>query len=616
MLRLCALAASLLVALLAAAPAEAAPKCFGKKATIVGSAGKDHITGKKAPDVIVALGGDDVIDGFRGNDRICGGAGDDRIVGFRGYDRLSGDDGNDSVNGQKGTDLLWGGAGTDYMVGERGNDQIDGGAGDGDQLIGDKGNDRLDGGEGNGDYLDGALGDDTLLGGPGDGDRLIGGLGADKLDGGEGNGDVLRGDDSTDTLDGGPGGQDIASFALATPPGQGQTSDNKTVEGVIVDLRKGTASGDGWDKLSGVEDVAGSAFQDVITGDPGGNRLDGGPGDDELEGGGGSDAGFGGSGGDYCRSFLVLDSCENGNGSAIVTGGTKVELSRGLDGDTLNVVGTGAANRVSVSLNGGSYVVSDAVSQVVAADNCQPVSPTLNGGAVCPAPEGLNAIVVSLDGGDDALSVDPSLPSSVVVRANGGTGDDQLTGGSGNDTLEAGEGGKDVLNGAGGADGLVSGPGADQLNGGDGSDLLVVDTACGGHEMNGGPGVDNASFARIPTAVEATVGGTASTPSGCGNPNRLVAAENLEGSNQSDVLVGDGKNNGFLGRDGNDVIRGLGGPDRIDGAGGSDSLAGGGGKDLLVANDGQRDKRLSCGPGANAYEKAQRDKADPAAKSC
>jgi Ca2+-binding RTX toxin-like protein len=134
--------------------------------------------------------------------------------------------------------------------------------------------------------------------------------------------------------------------------------------------------------------------------------------------------------------------------------------------------------------------------------------------------------------------------------------------------------------------------------------------------LNGGPGVDNASFARVPTAVVATVSGTASTPSGCGTPDQIVAAENLEGSNQSDVLIGDGKNNGFLGRSGDDVIRGLGGPDRIDGADDSDTLLGGGGKDFLVATDGQRDRKIKCGPGSNAYEKAERDGVDPKAKSC
>src|SRR5256885_7216792 len=98
----CLLGLSALVAatgLAAPASSQAAPSCFGMRATIVGTPGDDHIVGKKAPDVIVGLGGNDTIDGFKGNDRICGGPGDDYIVGFRGVDHISGDDGNDTIDG-------------------------------------------------------------------------------------------------------------------------------------------------------------------------------------------------------------------------------------------------------------------------------------------------------------------------------------------------------------------------------------------------------------------------------------------------------------------------------------------------------------------------------------
>ena len=48
--------------------------------------------------------------------------------------------------------------------------------------------------------------------------------------------------------------------------------------------------------LVGIEDVAGTSYDDRIEGDGGSNRLDGGPGDDILTGGGGGDSAFGGSG--------------------------------------------------------------------------------------------------------------------------------------------------------------------------------------------------------------------------------------------------------------------------------------------------------------------------------
>lgn len=59
--------------LLPATPASAAPTCFGKRATIVGTPGDDRLVGTGGRDVIVGRGGDDVILGRGGRDRICGG---------------------------------------------------------------------------------------------------------------------------------------------------------------------------------------------------------------------------------------------------------------------------------------------------------------------------------------------------------------------------------------------------------------------------------------------------------------------------------------------------------------------------------------------------------------
>src|SRR4051812_21600189 len=71
--------AVLALVLLFAAQAQA-KKCDGKKVTIMGTAGPDHIVGKKASDVIYGGGGDDFITGGpNGNDTICGGPGDDKI---------------------------------------------------------------------------------------------------------------------------------------------------------------------------------------------------------------------------------------------------------------------------------------------------------------------------------------------------------------------------------------------------------------------------------------------------------------------------------------------------------------------------------------------------------
>jgi DNA-binding beta-propeller fold protein YncE len=72
-------------------PASGArPLCGGKRATVVGTAGADRLTGTPKPDVIAALGGNDRVAALGGGDVVCGGAGRDTLLGGRGRDRLAG----------------------------------------------------------------------------------------------------------------------------------------------------------------------------------------------------------------------------------------------------------------------------------------------------------------------------------------------------------------------------------------------------------------------------------------------------------------------------------------------------------------------------------------------
>jgi Ca2+-binding RTX toxin-like protein len=69
-----------LVALLVPAWSSAsAATCAGKHATIVGTAGNDHLVGKGASDVIYGGGGNDFIYGSHGRNVIHAGAGNDAI---------------------------------------------------------------------------------------------------------------------------------------------------------------------------------------------------------------------------------------------------------------------------------------------------------------------------------------------------------------------------------------------------------------------------------------------------------------------------------------------------------------------------------------------------------
>ena len=97
-------------------PATPAPRCAGKRATIVGTPGRDRLRGTSRTDVIVALGGNDRVVARGGRDLVCGGTGRDRLSGGAGRDRLLGGPGRDVLLGGAGRDRLIGGAGKDRVV--------------------------------------------------------------------------------------------------------------------------------------------------------------------------------------------------------------------------------------------------------------------------------------------------------------------------------------------------------------------------------------------------------------------------------------------------------------------------------------------------------------------
>ena len=103
---------------------------------------------------------------------------------------------------------------------------------------------------------------------------------------GLGGNDTLEGGLGPDVLDGGSG-TDTASYAGA-PAGVtaslGQSSGNT-----------GEAAGDTY---TNIENLAGSAFTDTLTGDGNANTIDGGGGNDTITGNGGNDFLFGSAGND------------------------------------------------------------------------------------------------------------------------------------------------------------------------------------------------------------------------------------------------------------------------------------------------------------------------------
>jgi len=101
--------------------------CLGKTPTIVGTEGRDVLTGTNGPDVILSYEGNDKINGLAGKDRICGSEGNDKLVGGKGNDKLFGSNGKDKLFGGKGNDRLTGANGKDQLFGGKGKDQLVGG---------------------------------------------------------------------------------------------------------------------------------------------------------------------------------------------------------------------------------------------------------------------------------------------------------------------------------------------------------------------------------------------------------------------------------------------------------------------------------------------------------
>ena len=293
-----------------AAPVGASPvrvryECFGRTARLTEPDRRGVIRGTARNDVIIALRGDLIVLAGAGRDRICTGGGDDFV---------SGASGRDLIHTGRGRDRADGGGGQDYLDGAGGHDRLQGGHGASDTLVGGSGDDDLRGGDdpSGGDYIFGGRGDDILDGGNGDSDS-----------------DFLVGGDGTDVVEAGSG-RDTVSFAFSEVA-------------VQVDLVAGTSS---TDTLSGVENVEGSLFDDLITGADTGSRLFGDEGDDLL---------LGGISADHIDGGLGQDSMDGGGGLDLLS---FLQSPQGVTADLETGSASGEATDVFTAfehLQGSSY---------------------------------------------------------------------------------------------------------------------------------------------------------------------------------------------------------------------------------------------------------------------
>ena len=520
------------------------------------------------------------------------------------------------------------------------------GEGGNDTLFGQRGNDTIDGGEGN-DRIYGGVGDDQLRGGSGD-DLLSGGFGADSLDG-EGGSDLARGDATIDVIwDSGGSGTDIdtLSYATGVTPGffNNDASPNpsdypgfpttREGRGAYINLQtdKGdnglAPAGGGVDEEvtgSGFEVVIGTAFPDFIVGTSRPETFYGGGGADVIIGGDGADVAYGGAEGDSCEAETTHD-CETSDeevtprdpGSIAVGLMTPAASTPPASAapPALYMTGSDGNDKVTAKYVPPPPSMPGQPGSVVFESNLENAfDPTLAaaGGCSAPAPEKVSCAVASapdsvlLAGleGDDRLSV-TGFPETTSIVLLGGEGKDTLTGSENEDVLVDGDG-DDLVNAGGRDDAVPNNEGTDVLHAGAGEDLFISNSICEGDRLDGGPDRDNANWANFKTlsitidmaARKAGLRGTGLEPDCGGDPfSTLEGIEDIEGTNQDDVLIGDAGSNQLLGR------------------AGSDSYFAAAGDDSILANSGDRDSAIDCGAG---FDTAQIDFAeyeDPVPTGC
>lgn len=508
----------------------------------------ERVIGSNFADTINGSAGDDWIDGGLGADTINAGLGNDtisfgsatggrtvvlntsssdgkvlsnfeNIVGSAFGDVLTGDGNNNLIEGDLGNDVLDGAGGVDTVSYSLATSAVSVNISAASVLgiaanasIGGAGNDTLSAfenitGSAFNDVLIGDAGDNVINGGDGD-DLLIGGAGADTLTGGN--------------------GIDTVSYVSA-------------LSGIAVTINGlGTLGDANGDTLSGIENLIGSDFNDVITGDGSNNVIDGGFGNDTISGGAGVDT----------ITYLTAASAVTVN-----LGNAGINATGGAGSDTLtnfeNIIGSNFND--TLTGDGSANIIEGGLGDDV-----------LNGAA------GIDT--VSYENASSSVSVNISGLVVSAVAANASVG------AAGNDTLSNFEN----ITGSAFNDILIGDAGSNVINGGAGDDILIG--GAGADTIIGGVGTDTASYINATSSVRATLGGAALTHLGDALGDTFSGVENLTGSNFNDILYGDSANNTLTGGSGNDDLRGYDGNDIIDASQGFDTVFGGNGDDTIIVS--------------------------------
>ena len=567
---------------------------------------------------------------FSSNDRISGGSGNDYLLGYAGNDVLIGGVGNDTYDGGVGQDTAdysgaSGGVVVELWRGQAANDGQGGfdiftavenivGSNFADSLSGDLGDNVFRGGAGN-DYIYGVDGNDTadystatagtvvelwrsLASNDGQGgvDTL---LGIENVIGSAFN-DILSGDNNNNRFKGGAGfdqlyggtGSDTAEYGDA-------------VSAVVVALWNSQASNDGFgaaDYLSSIENVFGSAFNDVLSGDNSDNAFRGGGGFDQFYGGTGNDTvDYQEASGTVSVSLAASSASSDGQGSSDYLNSIENIIGSGFDdvffGDAAANILNGLAGNDWLSGGGGNDLLVGGVGN----DTTDYTSASSGTAVDLAAQYGIDG----LGGADFVSGIENVIGSAFNDYLSGTTGDNLFRGGAGNDIL-VGLAGRDTadysgassaaivdltsqygVDGLGGTDFLVS---IENVNGSSFNDYLsgsasdnIFAGGAGSDTFVGGAGSDTVSYGSSTSAITVNLTGSFALD-GMGGTDFMVGVENVSGSFFADILIGDSNGNLLDGGDGNDLFRGGAGFDQFYGGAGFDTADYSGATSAVTSN--------------------------------
>lgn len=441
------------------------------------------------------------------------------------------------------------------------------------------------------DTLVGSDIDDVIFGGLGS-DTLIGGLGADVLNGGE--------------------GDDTAVYSTAA-------------SGAIVDLvtgRGGVGSSAEGDEYTSIENIIGSAFDDILTGDDERNVITGGAGDDYITGAGGNydylygndgnDTIDGGDGYDYISGGLGGDTLIGGEGGdqfdyyyfGELDGDVILDFALGADfldftsmiyaeGVLPIYIGgeafTGQRGEIRFEISGNDTLIQlDSDGDGTANEYLTLLNYTeelyyvgtgdIYGVSTINGDKNNNYLY-----GSDFKELFYGLDGDDTIYARGG--DDYVDAGAGDDRVY-GEGGNDDLTGGEGLDYLYGGAGDDILRGEAGTNYLTDEDGLNIFLLSGGINIVLGNSQSIIDFSEAFTGAVADlmmvvTNSGAAEGDSYTGVDNITGSDYADRLFGDNDANTLIGGDGNDALFGRNGDDIFVGGNGRDIFSGGGGFDTV-----------------------------------